>query len=309
MSPLPAILLSSLTASLSLPSLRKGTTATAMETPGCLTCQRSVSTSTARRPLSRTRPIRTSSPLTSRLPTSPSPTRSPATPTPTSATLSTLTLYTSRRRRTSSSRGPADRARTGSAHMEGAAWRLRSSAWKEARPGWGGKGSAGRSCCPHMRTAWSSRLLVIAWGCTTWGTDWRMFKWVHLTEIYVWKLTFVDTCVMCACSTYRYRLPNTVGQYIFGYLTSLAGNKAKVNSFGFSLFYIKEANERKCSLVEYLDRNPTCHGFNIGSIFKRCIWWLIPASVLFYQHVDDHSIIMADQTVIKKGECLLHVCD
>lgn len=23
---------------------------------------------------------------------------------------------------------------------------------------------------------------------------------------------------------------------------------------------------------------------------------------LFYQHVDDHSIIMADQTVIKKGE-------
>lgn len=35
---------------------------------------------------------------------------------------------------------------------------------------------------------------------------------------------------------------------------------------------------------------------------------LIASSVLFYQHVDDHSIIMADQTVIKKGEftaCLI----
>lgn len=117
------------------PSLRKGTTETAMGTPGCLTCQRSASTSTARRPPSRTRPARTSSRRTSRLPTSPSPTRSPATRTPTSATPSTSTPYTSRRRRTSSSRGPADRARTGSARTGGAAWRVRSWAWREARPG------------------------------------------------------------------------------------------------------------------------------------------------------------------------------
>lgn len=133
-------------------SLRKGTTATAMGTPGCLTCQRSVSTSTARLPPSHTRPVRTSSPRTSRLPTSPSPTRSPATPTLTSATLSTSTPYTSRRRRTSSN-GPAGRARRGSALTGGAAWRVRYWAWREARPGWGGKGSAGRSCCLHTFTA------------------------------------------------------------------------------------------------------------------------------------------------------------
>lgn len=127
-----AILLSCLTASV---SLRKGTTATAMGTPGCLTCRRSVSTCTARLPRSHTRPRRTSSRLTSRLLTSPSPTRSPATPTPTSATPSTLTPYTSHRRRTSSSLGPAGRARTGSARTPGAAWLVRSWVWREDRPG------------------------------------------------------------------------------------------------------------------------------------------------------------------------------
>lgn len=114
---------------------RKGTTAAAMETPGCLTCRRSASTFTVRRRLSRTRPLRTSSLRTSRRLISPSPTRSPATRTRTSATLLTSTRYTSRRRRTSSSRGPAVRARTGSARTAGAAWRVRSWAWREARPG------------------------------------------------------------------------------------------------------------------------------------------------------------------------------
>lgn len=32
------------------------------------------------------------------------------------------------------------------------------------------------------------------------------------------------------------------------------------------------------------------------------------SSCSFFQHIDDHSIIMADQTVIKKGKCLLHIC-
>lgn len=121
---LPAILLSSLTAS--LPSLRKGTTETAMGIPGCLTCLRSVSTSTARLPPSHIRPVRISSPRTSRLPTSQFLTHSPATLTRTSATRSTLTPYTSLRRRTSSSRGPVDRARMGWAHTAGAAWQVRS---------------------------------------------------------------------------------------------------------------------------------------------------------------------------------------
>lgn len=131
-----AILPSPLTAPLLLFRLhRKGTTAAAMGTPGCLTCRRSASTSTVRRRPSRTRPLRTSSLRTFHRPISPSPTRSPATPTRTSATRSTSTPYTSRRRRTSSSRGPAVRARTGSARTAGAAWPVRSSAWREARPG------------------------------------------------------------------------------------------------------------------------------------------------------------------------------
>lgn len=141
---------------LSLPTLRKGTMATATETRGCLTCQRSASISTARLLPSHTRPARTSSPRTSRPPISPSPTRSPRIPTPTSATPSTSTLC-SRRHRTSSSRGPAGRARKGSAPMGGAVWRVRSLAWREVRPGWGGKAFDGRSCCPL--TAWSRRLL------------------------------------------------------------------------------------------------------------------------------------------------------
>lgn len=37
-------------------------------------------------------------------------------------------------------------------------------------------------------------------------------------------------------------------------------------------------------------------------ILTYYIFWFIAPSVLFHQHVDDHSIIMADQTVIKKGE-------
>lgn len=166
---------------LSLPSTRKGTTAAAMGTPGCLTCPLSASTSTARLPLFRTRPARTSSPRTSRLPTSPSPTRSPATLTRTSATRSTSTPYTRRSRLTSNSRGPAARARTGSAGTAGAAWRARSWAWTEARPGWGGKGSAGRSCS-RRTTASTRRSLGITWGCTTWGTDWRTSRWVRLTR-------------------------------------------------------------------------------------------------------------------------------
>lgn len=118
----------------SLPSLRKGTTATAMGTPGCLTCQRSVSTSTVRLLPSHTRPVRTSSPRISLLPISPSPTHSPVTPTLTSATLSTSTPYTSRRRRTSSNLGPVDRVRMDLPLTGGAAWRVRSWAWREARP-------------------------------------------------------------------------------------------------------------------------------------------------------------------------------
>lgn len=176
--PPPAIFLSCLTASV---SSRKGTTATAMGTPGCLTCRRSVSTCTARLPHSHTRPRRTSSRLTSRLRTSLSPTRSPATPTPTSATPSTLTPYTSHRRRTSSNRGPAGRARTGSARMPGAGWLVRSWVWREDRPGWGGKASADQSCCLRTHTASTSRWLVITWGCRTWATAWRTFRWVDLT--------------------------------------------------------------------------------------------------------------------------------
>lgn len=134
-------------------SLRKGTTATAMGTPDCLTCQQSVSTSIARLPPSHIRPVRTSSPRTFRLPTSPSLTRSPVTPTPTSATPSASTPYTNHHRPTSSSRGPVGRARKDSAPTQGADWRVRSWAWMEDRPGWGGKGSVGRNWCHHMLTA------------------------------------------------------------------------------------------------------------------------------------------------------------
>ena len=175
---------------------RKDTMAAATGTRGCPTCPRSASTSTARPPPSRTRPARTSSPRTSRLPTSPSPTSSPGTLTPTWATPSTSTPCTSRRRRTSSS-GPAARARMGWARTHGADWRVRSWAWMEAPPGWGGKASAGRSCSPRTHTASSRRWSGTAWGCTTWATDWRMFKWVDDWKLH-WELKLCGSHV-CAC--------------------------------------------------------------------------------------------------------------
>lgn len=203
-------------------SPRKGMTATAMGTPGCLTFQRSVSTSTALRPPSRTRPVRTSNRRISRHPTSLSPTSSPAILTPTSATLSTLTPYTSRRHRTNSRRGPAGRARTVSAHIAGAVWRVRSWAWREARPGWGGKVSAARSCCLHTHTASISRLLVITWECKTWATGWRMFKWVDQDKLMhknVYKMrgryvTYVRESLTWQGEKYNYLWFN----YIFFYL-------------------------------------------------------------------------------------------
>lgn len=155
-----------------------------MGIPGCLTCQRSVSTSTVRLRRSHTRPPRTSSPRTSRLHTSPSPTRSPATPTHTSATPSTSTPSTSLSRWTSSSRrGRAGRVRRPWAHTPGLDWQVRSWAWREARPGWGGKGSAGRSCCPRTPTAWTRPWSVITWACTTWATNWTTFRWVWSDDL------------------------------------------------------------------------------------------------------------------------------
>lgn len=128
------MLLASFSAALSPPSLRKGTMVTAMGTHGCLTCQRSVNTSTVRLLPSHTRPVRTSSPLTSPLPTSLYPTRSLVTPI-TSGTLSTSTPYTSRHHQTNNSRGLGGKARRGSAATGGAGSRVRSWAWREALRG------------------------------------------------------------------------------------------------------------------------------------------------------------------------------
>lgn len=39
----------------------------------------------------------------------------------------------------------------------------------------------------------------------------------------------------------------------------------------------------------------------ISLVVKLCVILLTVNFALFCQHIDDHSIIMADQTVIKKG--------
>lgn len=78
---------------------------------------------------------------------------------------------------------------------------------------------------------------------------------------------------------------------------------------------MKEANERTSSLiwidVEYFDRHEfqALTGYLLNNECDGLLWLLFFFFLFFYQHVDDHNIIMADQTVIKKGECLLHVCD